>query len=199
MPDLKRFPLRDGSGLSTPLRQSVGTLRGRNVHDARRHGVVLPAVLSVLGCAGLGCGGSVTGNAGLDASLTTPDASVADDDANPVMPFPAPDGASQASCPPGSPLSCYVDMNCSSPTTITGTVYDPAGRNPIDNAVVFVPNDPAKLPAIPTGVHSCNVRNVTIGDYVTFALTDAAGHFSLKGVPTGATFRSSSRSASGGE
>jgi hypothetical protein len=155
------------------------------VRDARRHAVVLPAVLSVLGCAGLGCGGNVTGNAGLDASLTTPAASAADGDANPVMPFPAPDGASQVSCPPGSPLSCYVDMNCSSPTTITGTVYDPAGRNPIANAVVFVPNDPATLPAIPTGVHSCNACNASIGDYVTASLTDAEGHFSLKGVPTG--------------
>jgi hypothetical protein len=166
------------------------------VRDVRCHGVVLWTTLSLLGGgADLGCGGSVAGNAGPDASLRTPDASVANDDANaPAMDdadamgplFPPPDGASLTSCPPGSPLSCYVDTNCGgSPTTITGTVYDPAGRNPINNAVVFVPNDPTKLPAIPTGVRSCNLCNVSIGDYVTVATTDPAGRFTLKGVPTG--------------
>jgi hypothetical protein len=88
-------------------------------------------------------------------------------------------------CPPGSPLSCYVDNNCGAPTSLTGTVYDPAGRNPIYNAVVFVPNDPAALPAIPSGVQSCNGCNESIGDYVTATLTDAMGRFTLKGVPTG--------------
>ncbi len=88
-------------------------------------------------------------------------------------------------CPAGSPLSCYVDINCITPTTITGTVYDPAGRNPVYGVVVFVPNDPGQLPAITGGNPSCNACDTQIGDYVSATLTDATGHFNLVDVPTG--------------
>ena len=35
-----------------------------------------------------------------------------------------------SNCPPGSPLSCYVNMNCAggAQTTLSGKVYDPAGK-----------------------------------------------------------------------
>jgi hypothetical protein len=91
-----------------------------------------------------------------------------------------------ASCPPGSPLSCYVNMNCGgSPTSISGKVYDPAGKNPLQNVVVFVPNNPSTLPAIDPGTSTCSSCDTSIGDYVTFAFTGADGSFTLSGVPTG--------------
>ncbi|WP_394828360.1 carboxypeptidase-like regulatory domain-containing protein [Pendulispora albinea] len=71
-------------------------------------------------------------------------------------------------------------------TTLTGTVYDPAGNVPLYNALVFVPN--AKLETIPTGA-SCDRcdsgSNVYTGDPVSSAVTDAFGNFTLKNVPVG--------------
>jgi hypothetical protein len=71
-------------------------------------------------------------------------------------------------------------------TSVSGTVYDPAGANPVPHAFVFVPTDPASLPAIAQGAASCGTCDVPLGSYVTATVTDATGSFSLKGVPTGA-------------
>ena len=65
-------------------------------------------------------------------------------------------------------------------------MYDPAGKNPIPHAFVFVPADPAgKIPAITPGAHTCDTCNVPIGSYVAATMSDATGSFSLHGVPTG--------------
>jgi hypothetical protein len=90
-------------------------------------------------------------------------------------------------CPAGSPLSCFVNMDCPNggATTITGKVYDPAGLNPLQNVVVFVPNDVATLPAITPGTSTCSSCDTSIGDYVTFTFTGPDGSFTLKNVPTG--------------
>jgi hypothetical protein len=90
-----------------------------------------------------------------------------------------------AGCP--SPdLRCHVDA-CSGPgTSISGTVYDPAGKNPLPHAYVFVPTDPnGKLPAIGPGAKTCNTCDLPIGSYVAATMSDASGAFSLTGVPTG--------------
>jgi hypothetical protein len=80
-------------------------------------------------------------------------------------------------------LSCLVWTNCT--TTLTGTVLDPAGRNPIFGAVVFVPSTRGELPPIATGSPSCDLCGPPIGDYVTAAGTDASGRFTLSNVPAG--------------
>jgi hypothetical protein len=91
------------------------------------------------------------------------------------------DGGTPAPCPGGG-LGCYVPAGCT--TSLSGTVYDPAGRNPLYNVVVFVPNDPyGTLPPITPGTHSCNTCDVSIGNYVAVTTTDSHGNFTLTGVP----------------
>src|SRR6185312_11455489 len=116
-----------------------------------------------------------------------------DDDGNPSVDpgggfVPPGDDASTSNCPDGvTGLDCYVNKMCPSGkhTTISGKVYDPAGKVPLYNVAVFVPNDLSKLPAIKRGTNSCNTCETPIGDYVTVALTDKDGSFTLKDVPTG--------------
>jgi hypothetical protein len=68
-------------------------------------------------------------------------------------------------------------------TTLSGTVYDPAGNNPLYNVVVYVPGStPAPLPSGAT-CDSCS--DLYTGSPITTALTDAAGHFALNNVPPG--------------
>ncbi len=95
--------------------------------------------------------------------------------------FSSPDAGASAACAGGG-LNCYVKPGCA--TNLTGTVYDPAGVNPLYNAVVFIPNDPhGALTAIHQGTNSCNTCDVSIGDYVTATTSDANGNFTLNGVP----------------
>jgi hypothetical protein len=87
-------------------------------------------------------------------------------------------------CSNGMGWACSVNNSCgSSSTTLTGKVYDPAGKNPIYNVVVWVPNDASQLPAITPGTNSCNTCDVSIGDYVTATTSAADGTFTLMGVP----------------
>jgi hypothetical protein len=93
-------------------------------------------------------------------------------------------------CPTGG-LSCFVDTQCpaNSSTSLTGTVFDPAGVTPLYNAIVYIPADPqALLPTITPGTTSCSAscgNEGSIGNYVSAAVTDAAGRFTLENVPTG--------------
>jgi len=84
-------------------------------------------------------------------------------------------------------LACMVDQTCAanSQTTLTGKVYDPAGRNPLYDIIVFIPNDPSTLPAITPGTHTCDTCDVSIGNYVAATITNYDGTFTLTGVPTG--------------
>ena len=101
-------------------------------------------------------------------------------------------GGTDASGPPptcssGTGWSCSVDKSCatSSPTTLKGKVFDPAGKNPLYNALVFIPNVVANLPAITPGTKSCNTCDASVGDYVAITQTNYQGEFTLTNVPTG--------------
>lgn len=88
--------------------------------------------------------------------------------------------------PPCQGLECQV-VSCggSVHTTISGTVYDPAGNNPLYNVLVYVPkfpNDP--LPAITHGM-SCDTCAAKIDNAMATALTDATGKFTLTDAPVG--------------
>ncbi len=153
-------------------------------------------VASVLGASVVACGGStVERSSSPDASIDSSSLDASTDDAyegESGLPCPGP-GCPPAHpapyCLPDSGLDCYVNTHCSNgaQTTLTGTVYDPAGRNPLGNVVVFVPNDPDPdhLLPIATGASSCVSCTGSVRDYVTATFTDAAGHFVLTGVPTG--------------
>ena len=95
-------------------------------------------------------------------------------------------------CPGGggttcSGLQCQIMRdNCpmTSQTTLTGVVYDPAGKNPLYNILVYVPNT---APSAITSGASCDKCDTYVtGQPIAVALTDAQGRFSLKNVPSGA-------------
>lgn len=75
----------------------------------------------------------------------------------------------------------------SATTSISGIVWDPAGKNPVYNAVVYVPN--ADLEPITHGpvCDSCGGAPVTGNPLVT-TLSDATGAFKLDNVPVGVDF-----------
>ncbi len=94
---------------------------------------------------------------------------------------------------PCTGLQCKVSTSCApgSETKITGVVRDPAGLNPVYNALVFIPNDPvAPLPTIPDGAaaDSCGGAG-TLPVSVASAFTGADGSFTLRNVPNGVSMR----------
>jgi hypothetical protein len=86
----------------------------------------------------------------------------------------------------GSATSSLTTPTCPSGqhTTISGTVYDPAGANPLYNVVVYVPASSASLPAIPEGV-TCDKCSGAQATGVSVALSDSSGHFVLHDTPAG--------------
>lgn len=71
-------------------------------------------------------------------------------------------------------------------TTLTGKVYDPGGRVPLYNVMVYVPSgDPtADLPPIPQGVQCETCASVVLNPLVS-TLTNTSGEFTLENVPVG--------------
>jgi hypothetical protein len=127
----------------------------------------------------LGDDGGFGGSSGSGGGSTT-SSSASSGGGGPVFTSPT-DDAAAADCSGGG-LKCYVPPNCT--TSISGTVYDPAGANPLYNVVVFVPDDAkGALPPIKQGTNTCSSCDVSIGDYVTATTSAADGTFTLSGVP----------------
>jgi hypothetical protein len=68
-------------------------------------------------------------------------------------------------------------------TTVTGTVYDPAGNSPLYNAVVYVPSAAGALPALASGV-ACEKCTDPLPARAV-ALSGPDGKFRLEDVPAG--------------
>jgi hypothetical protein len=92
-------------------------------------------------------------------------------------------GASANICP-GSSVTVMPTCTGATKTTISGTVYDPAGVNPLYNIIVYVPN--GALPAISEGV-TCDRCGADINAPLASALTDVNGHFSMTLEPVPST------------
>lgn len=71
-----------------------------------------------------------------------------------------------------------TDPGC--PTSISGTVYDPAGKLPLYNVVVYEPSEP--LAALSSGAKCETCDGDFSGHPVAAAVSDAAGHFKLEGL-----------------
>jgi hypothetical protein len=93
--------------------------------------------------------------------------------------------SSTARCPAG--LECNVSCQGGSTTTITGKVYDPAGRNPLYNIVVYVPAAPLQpLPTgVPTGADACSCPALYKSGEVVITTTSVDGTFKLTNAPVG--------------
>jgi hypothetical protein len=90
-------------------------------------------------------------------------------------------GAEPGSGGPCEGLACAVPACDGMPkTTITGKVYDPAGKVPLYNVLVYVPNAPVE--PFKEGA-SCDRCNATVLNPVTSAVTDETGSFVLTNAP----------------
>jgi hypothetical protein len=92
-------------------------------------------------------------------------------------------GTSAHICP-GSTVTAMPTCTGATKTTISGTVYDPAGVNPLYNIIVYVPSGP--LPALSEGV-TCDRCGAEVNAPLASALTDVNGHFSMTLEPVPST------------
>jgi hypothetical protein len=145
-------------------------------------GLIFASALTV------GCGSKGNNGFGDDAGGGGDDGSTTCDPTDPFCDPSVGDGSSAEAQPPCENLKCQqVSCGGGGTTSISGTIYDPAGKNPLFGIVVYVPNSPnAVLDPIPHGpvCDSCGGANVS-GKPIVTALTDPKGHFVLKDVPVG--------------
>jgi hypothetical protein len=102
-------------------------------------------------------------------------------------------GCTGFTCPQGEggpPPGC-IGLQCqqlpcegSAKTTVKGTVFDPAGKVPIYNATVYIPNGP--LAPITEGAAACDRCDAAVsGKPISITATDTGGNFTLENVPIG--------------
>jgi hypothetical protein len=92
-------------------------------------------------------------------------------------------GTSAHICP-GSTTTTTPTCTGATKTTISGTVYDPAGVNPLYNVIVYIPS--GALPTLAEGV-SCDKCGAEVNAPFASALTDVNGHFSMTLEPVPST------------
>jgi hypothetical protein len=85
--------------------------------------------------------------------------------------------------PPADTPITRTDCGSGPATTVRGTIYDPAGRLPLYNVMVYVPS--AELEPIVEGVSCDRCDTTASGRPVAAAITDPSGAFVMENVPDG--------------
>jgi hypothetical protein len=90
-------------------------------------------------------------------------------------------------CPSG--MQCNVSCSSGAATTITGTIMDPAGADPLYNVIAYVPSSPVgKLPSgVLTGADKCSCSALLQGNPLVYGSSDTGGKFTISNAPVGAT------------
>jgi hypothetical protein len=83
----------------------------------------------------------------------------------------------------GGNLCTQIHACPSGSTTISGTVYDPAGKNPLYNIVAYVPNEPVKPLRLGASCYTCS--DLYSGNPIATALTGPDGKFTIPNAPDG--------------
>jgi hypothetical protein len=84
---------------------------------------------------------------------------------------------------PCSGFGCANHACASGSTTVSGTIYDPAGKRPLYGVVAYVPNTQPEPFAPGASCTACT--DLYTGDPVASAVTDAAGRFVIQNAPDG--------------
>ncbi|HEY3820727.1 MAG TPA: carboxypeptidase regulatory-like domain-containing protein [Polyangiaceae bacterium] len=95
-------------------------------------------------------------------------------------------GNGDASGHPCVRLECQqvaCDQPNQAPTTVSGVVFDPAGKNPLYDVIVYIPNDTVQPLTHGVVCDQCGV--LASGSPLVTALTGYDGRFVLKNVPVG--------------
>ena len=131
------------------------------------------------------CGSGANGPCGDKMFCAETDSAPADDGGSGDEVDPFGHDANVEAAPPCVGIACNV-VNCGNGahTSISGTVYDPAGINPLYNVFVYVPN--ADVQPIPSGPVCTACQAPATGSPIVGVQTDAKGNFKLDDVPVGA-------------
>src|SRR6185436_16240450 len=121
---------------------------------------------------GNGCGGT------MECGECPPGQACGADGLPGVCPYVPPDGGACTG------LQCRIEVcDGGAKTTLSGTVYDPAGLVPLYDVLLYVPNAP--LDPLSTGPSCDRCDSPVSGQPVTATLSDANGQFKLRNVPSG--------------
>jgi hypothetical protein len=120
------------------------------------------------GNSGSGSGGSLTGSSSGSASSGG-------------------SSGGMAVCPSG--LQCNVSCSGGGTTSISGIVYDPAGKDPLYDITVYVPATPLQAlpPGVPTGEDACSCGALYKSGAVVSTTTGVDGSFKLDNAPVGSS------------
>jgi hypothetical protein len=157
----------------------------------------ISTVLSLTGLAtSIGCAAGDSGDgqsSRVVVPATSPPSAPPAGDGNPVTDTPTGEAPSAPifgevdAMPEVAPTTPVAPSRCSMEgkpkTTVRATIYDPAGRLPLYNVMVYVPSTP--LDPIVEGVTCDRCDATASGRPAASALTDAAGQFVMEDVPDG--------------
>jgi hypothetical protein len=156
---------------------------------ALRH--VLSATTVVVGftlVGWFGCGGSRGSGFGSDLSVGSSGGTVVDDGGLPSF---GDDSGGSSGGGGGGQQYMFTDGGVvavsacpgGGSTTVSGKIYDPAGKDPLYGAVAYVPSKPVTALKLGATCDSCS--SLYTGAPVAAAQTDATGSFVMENVPSG--------------